>query len=702
MTTPLQVVLSILKDGGRAVTQSGEGYAARCPAHNDRSPSLSVSEGDDGRVLLHCHAGCEAGAVVAALGLTMADLYPPRDGHATGNGRTRPTGSRAPTPRRFVATYPYHDASGELLYEVVRYEPKDFRPRRPDPAARDGWAYSYGDTPRVLYRLPDILTADHGSLVFVPEGEKDADRICREGLVATTTPGGANGAGKVDLSPLAGRDVVLLPDHDAAGEGYAADLHRRLAELDPPARVRVLRLPGLREKGDVSGWMDAALEHDGEALLRLAEVCPVTQPDAAGETVGDQSARSAHCAGDEGEAWREPTPLHVRPDLPTLPLADMFPPGLEPIRDFIAAVAEARQVPPELPAMLVPPVACVAAAGKVMFERVNGHREPPALWSLVLLGSGNRKSGTFADLLAPVMRWQRDETTRLGPIIARQHEGRKVDEARLTRLRADAAKAKPDEAARMREEAVALAAHMAEEELDVVPQLVAGDATPEAAGELLMRNRERLLLAAPEADALDVMLGRYNRGQANFGLFQAGHAGDAFSDVRRGRAGTRLERPALSVALTVQPEAVAELFGNRQASGRGLLARFLTVAPPFAQGLPRHRPATRARPPAGRMVPRDRAAAGCGPAGRAAGHRTGCRGRGVVPGLPAVAGAGAAAGRLAVRADRGVGGEAGGRGGAAGTDAARAAMGADGSAGADHRRRHHAGGAGVAAVPAGA
>lgn len=59
------------------VKRSGLGYQARCPAHKDNGPSLSLREVDDGRVLLHCHAGCSTGCVLAALGLSMTDLFPP-------------------------------------------------------------------------------------------------------------------------------------------------------------------------------------------------------------------------------------------------------------------------------------------------------------------------------------------------------------------------------------------------------------------------------------------------------------------------------------------------------------------------------------------------------------------------------------------------------------------------------------------------
>src|SRR5262249_23186215 len=96
----------------------GAGYKAHCPAHNDGTPSLSVSEGDDGRVLLYCFAGCETESVVDAIGLTMADLFD------------------APGSKRIVATYTYRDETGTVLYRTVRYAPKDFRAERP---VGQGW-----------------------------------------------------------------------------------------------------------------------------------------------------------------------------------------------------------------------------------------------------------------------------------------------------------------------------------------------------------------------------------------------------------------------------------------------------------------------------------------------------------------------------------------------------------------------------------
>ncbi len=101
--------------------KSGSGYVAKCPAHDDHEPSLSLSDGDDGRLLAHCHAGCEQAAVIAAL--RELALWPEPDQRAD--------------RRRIVAEYNYTDENGAPLYQVVRFEPKTFKQRYPDGAG--GW-----------------------------------------------------------------------------------------------------------------------------------------------------------------------------------------------------------------------------------------------------------------------------------------------------------------------------------------------------------------------------------------------------------------------------------------------------------------------------------------------------------------------------------------------------------------------------------
>lgn len=254
----LDVFLARL-DGLKA---KGAGWIARCPAHVDHNPSLSVDLGDDGRVLLHCFAGCETRDVLAALRLEPSNLFP-TNGHRPELRRPRALGKP-------VATYDYRDDAGNLVYQAVRYEPKDFRPRRPDPSAPGGWAYKLDGVPRVLYRLADVLAADTSETVYYCEGEKDADAGAALGLLATTHNGGAENLTFEAAQALRGRRVAILPDNDKAGRKGAAKTAALLANL--AADVRIVTLPGLPEAGDLSDWLAAG--GTVEELARLTADAP--------------------------------------------------------------------------------------------------------------------------------------------------------------------------------------------------------------------------------------------------------------------------------------------------------------------------------------------------------------------------------------------------------------------------------------------
>ena len=178
-------------------------------------------------------------------------------------------------PRRIVAAYDYTDEVGALLFQVVRYQPKEFRQRRPD--GKGDWLWSLGDVRRTLYRLPDLAAADPAAPVFVTEGEKDVDRLRGLGLVATTSPQGAGKWTKCDRAALAGRHVVVLPDNDQPGRQHAQEIAHDLA--GKAASVRVLELPGLPPKGDVSDWLDRGGTAD--ELRRLAAEAPDATPEPA-------------------------------------------------------------------------------------------------------------------------------------------------------------------------------------------------------------------------------------------------------------------------------------------------------------------------------------------------------------------------------------------------------------------------------------
>jgi hypothetical protein len=228
----------------QAVTKSGDGWSAKCPAHDDGHASLSVSQGEESRILLHCHAGCDLESVCAALGIHPADLFPSRP---SGNGG-----------RQIVATYPYSDENGTLLFQVVRLEPKDFRQRRPNPAKPGAWFWNMQGVKRVLYRLPAVLNAvELGETVFLTEGEKDADNLAALGFCATCNAGGALKWQDSYTTTLTGAEAVIICDKDVPGRAHGQLV---ASELLPVAKsVKVIELPdrnGARVK-DASDWLAA-------------------------------------------------------------------------------------------------------------------------------------------------------------------------------------------------------------------------------------------------------------------------------------------------------------------------------------------------------------------------------------------------------------------------------------------------------------
>jgi len=286
--TPVDSVLSKLPDA----RPNGSGWMARCPAHDDGRASLSVAVGDDGRALVHCHAGCTPEAIVSAMGLRLADLIPCHDRRPCPSPRVATTAKKssrhrknAPTvyamaqdaiaelerkhgPRSAVWTY--EDAAGEPVGMIVRWDTDSGKDIRPVSKTAKGWIIGGMPEPRPLYRLRELL-ARPDERVFVCEGEKAADAAASIGLLVTTSPHGCKSAATADWSPLAGRGVVILPDNDPAGRRYAKEVAGILAALEPAPSVKIVDLPELPTKGDIYDWLE---EHDSiepDALRGIVE-----------------------------------------------------------------------------------------------------------------------------------------------------------------------------------------------------------------------------------------------------------------------------------------------------------------------------------------------------------------------------------------------------------------------------------------------
>jgi hypothetical protein len=266
--TPIDTILSRL----RGVKKTSNGWDAICPAHDDTRPSLGISEADDGKVLLVCRSNhCTFQSICKALQLEERDLFP------NCNGR--------PKKPEIVATYDYTDEAGCLLYQSVRYEPKDFKQRRRGPGRE--WIWNLNGVPRVLYRLPEIVNAPEEMTVWIVEGEKDADLLHEHELVATTNSGGAGKWPNNCNEVFRGRPVVVLPDNDDAGRRHARQVAKALEGI--AASVKVLELPGLPDRGDASDWFAAG--GTASEMTALAVAASATKTGAA--TVPDDTTITA-------------------------------------------------------------------------------------------------------------------------------------------------------------------------------------------------------------------------------------------------------------------------------------------------------------------------------------------------------------------------------------------------------------------------
>jgi hypothetical protein len=255
--------------------KSGNGYSAKCPAHTDGTASLSISEGDDGRTLLHCHAGCTTEAICAAVNLTLADLFP-RNKTRNGSGK------------QIGATYDYHDASGKVVFQVVRFEPKDFRQRKPDAIAPDGWTWNTKGVEKVLFRLPEILRdVKTGKFIFLCEGEKDVLKMAARGFSATCNPGGACKWQDSFTETLRGADVVIIADKDKAGREHAQIVAGKLHGV--AKSVRVLELPDNNGKPVKDAHDYFAAGGTAESLILLVDAAPTWTPQAAPEIKTESS-----------------------------------------------------------------------------------------------------------------------------------------------------------------------------------------------------------------------------------------------------------------------------------------------------------------------------------------------------------------------------------------------------------------------------
>lgn len=248
-------------------------YSARCPAHDDRTASLAVSTGQDGKILLHCHAGCTTPDILAAIGLEPKDLFPPKEP------------ARRRGKRKQEAEYLYYDMQGNPILKKIKYRYEDgskgYQWFHRD---KGEWKDKQAGIVPPLYRQNAIAAAGDQP-IYVVEGEKDADTLAGCGMIAVSAPNGAGGKTKwldAYTEALRGRDLVILQDNDEPGKAFAEATAQ--AVIHAAERVRLVDLaaiwPDIPPKADITDYIDH-LSDKAEALKRfvaLVESTPAFAP----------------------------------------------------------------------------------------------------------------------------------------------------------------------------------------------------------------------------------------------------------------------------------------------------------------------------------------------------------------------------------------------------------------------------------------
>jgi hypothetical protein len=252
--------------------------------------------------------------------------------------------------------------------------------------------------------------------------------------------------------------------------------------------------------------------------------------------------------------------------------ADLFP-GL--LGDMVAAVSRATETPIELPGLLGLAIAAACVARKVTVSPEPGYEEPLNIYVAVGMESGNRKTSVLAAMAQPFIEWELAETERTESERKRLLSQRKTVEGQIVALRKKAARAIAD--SNLVEQITELEGALPEP--PGLPRLWTQDVTPEKLAVLMAEHGECIALLSDEGGVFDLLAGLYSKGIPNLDLFLQAHSGSSVRVDRGSRPPVLMQHPALTVAISPQPDVLRNLSDRPGFRGRGLLARFLYGLP---------------------------------------------------------------------------------------------------------------------------
>ena len=538
--------LDKMKDRLEGWKKSGEGYTALCPAHDDRNPSLSIRESEDGKLLVHCHAGCCTEGVLDAVGLTIKDIMPESKGTPFDRLTGFETCQRVNVSTQYKTAneaigslnrgkpskyWTYYNAELEPVSVVGRWDSDNGKDIRPVFKNGTGWRVGAMEAPRYLFQLPSI---DESNVVFVVEGEKVAEAFGNLGLIATTSQGGSNAAGKTDWTPLAGKEVVILPDNDEAGQRYVSDVLDKLEQVSPLPRVKVVQLDGLPDKGDAFDYIAKYGQEQEACKVAIEQAVEATQ--------------YVEWQAMEEEQTVPPFPAHALP---------------EPLQEFVRRQGEALGCPDVFLVLPVLAVTSTAIGNTYRVQVWEGWQEPCVVWTLVVGHSGTMKTIAHEKAIEPLDKYQ-------GEAFAKHETELRTFETLHEDWEQDNARRKKNP--------TTFSAPEPEPVEPTVERVVVSDTTMEALARTLSENPRGVLVDRDEASGWFESLNQYKAGGDDGSKFLELFRGKAFTVDRVSRKTLRVNKPFVSFCGTIQPSSLRYTMTKRNRDN-GTMARFLIAFP---------------------------------------------------------------------------------------------------------------------------
>ena len=457
------------------------------------------------------------------------------------------------------ALHAYTDLDGTALHWRIRLKNQATGEKWIRPMRVRGMVYDLSEPvyPRgkLLYRLHDLATG-RDDVVVVTEGEYKADKLAALGLTVTTS-GSADSAVKADWQPLAGREVLIWPDHDEAGQRYADAVAAALAPLGCTVRVLDVAALGLQAKGDAADWL--ALHPDATAPEVLALACVPTR---AIEPQGD------------GQGWPEPSPL---PDALSPVKAfnyAMLPDGL---RQWVDDIALRMQCPPDFAAVgaIIAASALIGARALVQPKAQDDWRVTPNLWGVVVGRPATMKSPALKEVLRPIRRIEAQRREAHAEAMTTWHA-----EQKFRKVKAGASEGMARAAIKKGNETEARTLLAEDEDVEApdAPRVATNDPTVPALCEVMRANPWGMLLERDELYGFLKGMDREGNESDRTFYLTAADGDSPYTEDRIGRGlNLHLPRVCLSILGGIQPGRLSEYVRGAMEGGAGddgLIQRF--------------------------------------------------------------------------------------------------------------------------------